>query len=710
MGARFFAGSLPNPSFEGGAALRILRHSKSAISAQNFIWIGVGLAFLYWFLETLMHVTVFGGGDYLEELFTPDVHEIWKRILVAFLIVLFSVYVQRSINIRRRTETALAEREKELSRILENNPAGIMLVDADSRKISWANSIALKLIGAPEEFVLGQICHEHLCPAEVGNCPVLDKGHDIDLSERVLLTAAGERLPILKSVTRVNYGGREHLLETFFDLSDRKKMEMELRQAHAELNQIFQTASVGMRLVDSDFNVLKINKTFESLTGVEEAQAIGKKCYEIFSGPTCFTEHCPILRILNGKETVESHVDKERPDGKRVPCIINATPFLGPEGDIVGVVESFRDITELINAQKAVASERDMLERILSHLHEGVSIINGEHTVEYQNEIFGDYFGDCAGKTCHSVIYGAQRPCEPCLMQVAVATGRIQEAGYKSPDGRSFEKAYTPVTDIDHRRKVVALWRDVTEKQAAAAGMMRAQQLAALGELAAGVAHEINNPINGIINYAQVLVDRSEEGSMDRDIAGRIIKEGDRIDRIVGGLLSFARRRQNDKSVVSISDVLSDSMTLNAAQFRKDNITVRTRISDGLPDIWAQPHEISQVFVNIISNARHALNEKHPGSHEDKVLEITAEPVTCESGRRVRICFEDHGCGIPAAIIDKVMNPFFSTKAERKRTGLGLSISYGIVEEHGGRLSLESEEGRYTKVVIELPACVDSNR
>ncbi len=690
--------------------MRILRHSKSAILAQNFIWIGVGLAFLYWVLESLMHVTVFGGGNYLEELFTPNVHEIWKRILVAFLIVLFSVYVQRSINIRRRTETALAEREKELSRILENNPAGIMLVDADSRKISWANSIALKLIGAPEEFVMDQICHEHLCPAEVGNCPVLDKGHDIDLSERVLLTATGERLPILKSVTRVNYGGREHLLETFFDLSDRKKMELELRQAHAELNQIFQTASVGMRLVDSDFNVLKINKTFESLTGVEEAQAIGKKCYEIFSGPTCFTEHCPILRILNGKETVESHVDKERPDGKRVPCIINATPFLGPEGDIVGVVESFRDITELINAQKAVASERDMLERILSHLHEGVSIINGEHKVEYQNEIFGDYFGDCAGKTCYSVIYGAQRPCEPCLMQAAVATGRIQEAGYKSPDGRSFEKAYTPVTDIDHRRKVVAMWRDVTEKQAAAAGMMRAQQLAALGELAAGVAHEINNPINGIINYAQVLVDRSEEGSMDRDIAGRIIKEGDRIDRIVGGLLSFARRRQNDKSVVSIPDVLSDSMTLNAAQFRKDNITVRTHISDGLPDIWAQPHEISQVFVNIISNARHALNEKHPGSHEDKVLEITAEPVTCESGRRVRICFEDHGCGIPAAIIDKVMNPFFSTKAERKRTGLGLSISYGIVEEHGGRLSLESEEGRYTKVVIELPACLDSNR
>jgi len=688
--------------------MRKLRSSKSAILAQNFIWIGVGLSLSYWFLESLMHVTVFGGGNFLDHLFTPDVHELWKRWLVSFLIIFFSVYAQRSINTRRRTEAALAEREKELSRILENNPAGIVLVDAESRRISWANSNALKLIGSPARFVKDQVCHEHLCPAEVGNCPILDQGQTIDLSERVLLTAAGGQLPILKSVTRVNYDGREHLLETFFDLSDRKKMERELHRANAELDQIFQTASVGMRLVDRNFNVLKINKTFESLTGVDEADAFGKKCHEIFSGPTCFTEQCPILRVLNGKETVESQVDKVRRDGKRIPCIINATPFVGPEGQIIGVVESFRDITELTNAQIALASERDMLERILSHLHEGVSIISGEHTVEYQNEIFREYFGDCAGKACHAVIYGEKTPCEPCLMQAAIATGRIQEAEYKTLDGRSFEKAYTPVTDSDNQRKVVALWRDVTEKQAAAVAIMRAEQLVALGELAAGVAHEINNPINGIINYAQILVNRSEEGSMVREIAGRMIREGDRIDRIVEGLLSFARRRPNDKSVVSIAEILSDSMTLNAAQLRKDNIAVKTRIPDGLPDIWANPHEILQVFVNIVSNARHALNEKYPERNEDKVLEITAEPLTHEGGRQVRICFKDHGCGIPAAIIDKVMNPFFSTKTERKRTGLGLSISQGIVEAHGGRLNLESHEGQYTKVAIDLPVHFES--
>jgi signal transduction histidine kinase len=288
-------------------------------------------------------------------------------------------------------------------------------------------------------------------------------------------------------------------------------------------------------------------------------------------------------------------------------------------------------------------------------------------------------------------------------MKAALKSGRIRLAEFETPDGRSFEKAYTPVTDVDDQQKVVALWRDVTEKKAATAAIMRAEQLAALGELAAGVAHEINNPINGIINYAQILVDQSKEGDHVHDIAARLIKEGDRIARIVEGLLSFARRRHEDKAVISIDEILSDSMALTAAQLRKDNIAIRTDLPDNLPHILAQSHEIEQVFVNIISNARHALNEKFSGPHEDKILEITAQQMNFKGLPFVRVCFKDYGCGIPADVIDKVMNPFFSTKTEGKRTGLGLSISHGIVEEHGGRLNVESQESRYTKIVMELP-------
>ncbi|MBW2412709.1 MAG: PAS domain S-box protein, partial [Deltaproteobacteria bacterium] len=554
-------------------------------STQNFIWIGIILGLLYWFLESWIHVSFFQEGNLISQILYPDLHEIWKRVLVIILLISFSLFAQYSINMRRRAEAAVKESEKELSQILENNPAGIMLIESENRKISMVNSNALKMIGGARESIENHICHKHLCPAEQGNCPVLDNGQTIDLSERTLLTAAGENLPILKSVTRVQYEGREHLLETFFDLSDRKKMEQDLEFAHAELNQIFQTASVGMRVVDKDFNVMKINKTFENMSGVNEKDAIGRKCHEVFAGSMCGTTECPLNLILAGKKAVDCYVDKQRTDGTSIPCILTASSFTGSDGQIVGIVESFQDITDLKHAQEAIRSERDKLHRILSHLMEGVCIVNRDYIIEYQNTILKKYLGECEGKTCYKSFRQAETPCKPCLMLTAISSGKVQQHEFETADGRSFEQAYTRVTDVDEREKVIVLLRDVTEKKSSMAAMMRAEQLAALGEMAAGVAHEINNPINGIINYAQILVNRSSAESFAHDLGGRMIKEGDRIARIVEGLLSFARRKQDEKSLIAVDDILADSLALTAAPMRKDNILVTENISDDLPRI-----------------------------------------------------------------------------------------------------------------------------
>jgi len=683
---------------------------KAVISDYRFVWIGIGLGLLFWFLESIIHVVVFKEGPLTAQILSKDAHEIWKRLLVAGLLIAFSIFVQRSSNRRRRMEAALSEREKEISLILENNPAGIMLVDAASRKVSWVNTNALKLLDSSKGLVEGQVCHKYLCPAEKDNCPILDAGQTMDLSERVLLTPGGLSLPILKSVTRVKFNGRDHLLEAFFDLSDRKKMEHDLRQAHAELDQIFQTASVAMRLVDRDFNVLKINRTFEQLTGVTEGEAVGKNCHEVFSGPMCFTEECPLTRILNGKKAMECYMDKHQPDGKTIPCILTASPFIGSDGSVVGIVESFSDISELKRAQNAIEAERDKLKRILAHFVEGVCIINEDFMMEYQNATFINYFGNCEEKLCHAAFYDRAAPCEPCLMQTAISTGKNQHADFESLDKKSFEKVYTPITDIDNQQKVVLLMRDVTEKKASTAAIMHAEQMIALGEMAAGVAHEINNPINGIINYAQIQINKSEEGSIVHDIAGLMIKEGHRIARIVEGLLFFARQKREARQPVSVNQILNDSKALIAAQLRKDNIHLKTDIPDDLPDIFAQANEIEQVFVNIISNARYALNQKYQNPHEDKILGISAETIKPNGNRIVRVCFYDHGTGIPSNIINKVMNPFFTSKHEGKRTGLGLSISHGIMEDHGGRLTIQSLEDRYTQVTVDLTVHIEADK
>lgn len=247
------------------------------------------------------------------------------------------------------------------------------------------------------------------------------------------------------------------------------------------------------------------------------------------------------------------------------------------------------------------------------------------------------------------------------------------------------------------------LKEEINERRRAEAETIRAGHLAALGELAAGVAHEINNPINGIINYAQLLVNKNKEGSTDQDIAMRIMKEGDRISDIVANLLSFARDSREKKHPVRIDTVISDALALIETQLGNDGIKLRVDLSLHMPEIMAQPQQIGQVILNIVSNARYALNEKYPGAHDDKVLEIHTD-ITGESNHSyAEITFYDKGCGIAAENMDKIMNPFFSTKPARSGTGLGLSISHGIISDHGGKLLIDSIDREFTKVIIKLP-------
>jgi signal transduction histidine kinase len=136
---------------------------------------------------------------------------------------------------------------------------------------------------------------------------------------------------------------------------------------------------------------------------------------------------------------------------------------------------------------------------------------------------------------------------------------------------------------------------------------------------------------------------------------------------------------------------------------------VLTAVPPILPEIVANPQQVMQVFLNIISNARYALNEKYPDPHEDKVLEILAERIEGDGGPCVRMTFRDRGTGIPADLMDKVITPFFTTKPGAKGTGLGLSICAGIVSDHGGKLALESVEGEFTKVTVDLPVAGGGN-
>jgi len=166
-------------------------------------------------------------------------------------------------------------------------------------------------------------------------------------------------------------------------VSARRRAEEKVRSVNAELTQIFETAADGMRLVDKDFNVLKANETFSSISGLRKSEIIGKKCYEVFSGPLCNTSGCPLVRILDNEEWVEEDTEKLRKDGTRVPCVVTATPFQAPNGDLIGIVEDFRDISHRKRYEEELMQSRERLRELTSHLQ----IVREEERTHIAREI-----------------------------------------------------------------------------------------------------------------------------------------------------------------------------------------------------------------------------------------------------------------------------------------------------------------------------------
>jgi PAS domain S-box-containing protein len=264
---------------------------------------------------------------------------------------------------------------------------------------------------------------------------------------------------------------------------------------------------------------------------------------------------------------------------------------------------------------------------------------------------------------------------------------------YKNLDG-----ALVFARDITERKKLE------NEKNEVEAQLRQQQKLEAIGTLAGGVAHEINNPINGIMNYAQLILDiEGKKGGESARYAGEIIHETERVAVIVKNLLQFSRQEKQSHSYANIYDIINQTISLIKTVVKRDQITLKLDLENELPDIKCRSQQIQQVLMNLMTNARDALNEKYPDYHEDKVIQLKCIQFTEKDRRWIRITVEDHGNGISKDIRDKIFEPFFSTKPKDIGTGLGLSISFGIVKDHHGTIEIDSKEGSYTKFMLVLP-------
>lgn len=220
------------------------------------------------------------------------------------------------------------------------------------------------------------------------------------------------------------------------------------------------------------------------------------------------------------------------------------------------------------------------------------------------------------------------------------------------------------------------------------------RRLASIGELAAGVAHEINNPLTGIIGFSERLMRKNTDEKINQDL-GRINSEARRMAKVVSNLLTFARQREPKKQYADINDILQSSLELRAYELKTSNIEVVTSIAPNLPRIMADFPQIQEVFLNIILNAEQAMTEAHGGGK----LNIKTQQIK----NYVKVSFTDDGPGILAEHLDKLFDPFFTTRWEKGGTGLGLSACHSIVTEHGGKINAKSQPGKGATFIVEFP-------
>lgn len=236
--------------------------------------------------------------------------------------------------------------------------------------------------------------------------------------------------------------------------------------------------------------------------------------------------------------------------------------------------------------------------------------------------------------------------------------------------------------------------RDERLKEQAELQIMKSERLAMIGRLAAGVAHEINNPLGGVLLYSNLMLEETPTDDPKRETIENIVKETDRCKKIIRGLLDFARPSEPNVELGKLEDTVESVLLLVEKQALFQNITVEKRYSPNLPLILFDKSQIQQVFMNIILNAVESMEGKG---------KLLIETTLSRDGKYVETKFTDTGCGIPKENFEKLFEPFFTTKKTGEGTGLGLSISYGIVKKHGGKIEVESEVGRGTTFTVKLP-------
>ena len=484
-----------------------------------------------------------------------------------------------------------------------------------------------------------------------------------------------------------------------WEITERRRIEKALRESEERYRDLFESTSDLIQSVRPDGRFLYVNRAWREVLGYSEEELPHLSLLDIIHADS--QAHCMEIfqRVLSGEnaERVEAIFVTKNGREITVEGNVNCRFIDGKPAYTRGI---FRDISERKRSAEKIRRAAEEWRITFDSITDLVSIHDKDFKLVRVNKAFANSLKmtpvELIGKTCYELVHGTREPIPDCPHLKTLMTKKPVTGAYFEPRlGIHLEMATSPIFDEDGKIiGSVHVARDITKRKRMEERLTIADRLISLGELAAGIAHELNNPLTSVIGFSQLLLDSDVDDDVKEDLQ-IIYREAQRAAEVVKNLLTFAGKHTPEKQPVNINSIITKVLELRAYEQRVNNIRTTTRFTPNLPEVMADYFQLQQVFLNIIINAEHFMLE----AHKKGTLIITTEI----AGNVIKVSFTDDGPGIPKENLGHLFDPFFTTEEVGKGTGLGLSICHGIITEHGGRIYAESELGKGATFIVELP-------
>lgn len=482
------------------------------------------------------------------------------------------------------------------------------------------------------------------------------------------------------------------------------------------LENILESMDGGIFTIDKNARITSFNRAAEEITGFKRAEVLNKECCHILKSDLC-QEICPLKETLeSGKTFFGYEIMITSKTGKRVPVNIATSPLRSNNNEIIGAVENFRDLTKHKGLWAKLREERNKAQQYLNIAGVIIVAINDEGIVSLINRKGCDVLGykeeEIRGKNwCDLCVPERMRKERKDTFKKVMAGEKKEVEDYENSiltkSGEERIIAWHNTTLTDEKGRIIGTLssgEDITLRKQTEEELIRSEKLVSLGQLAASVAHEVNNPLAGIMIYVKLFLKKYKEEKLQTENTEtqllKMEKELDRTTRIIRNLLDFARQSEPNIRPVDINKVLEAALLLVGHQINLENIKLEKKSDAHLPLILADFDKIQQVLINIIMNAIQAM----PDGGNLTIATSVAKGIRIGelSKDAVRIDIRDTGVGITKENMNKLFTPFFTTKEKGKGVGLGLPVVHGIIEQHNGKIMVASEPNVGTTFSIYL--------